>query len=118
MIKILARLLSKKQRMRAIFIFLLEHMLQNDSEDCSIVISLIVWDRTAKDIEIVKKQDGWYEAALGKKPCEDKNSNVCVAEGCYGEACLKDPPLVEGWIDDQMAKEVFTIKDPKGVTGE
>lgn len=22
------------------------------------------------------------------KPCDDANSNVCVAEGCYGEACV------------------------------
>lgn len=23
------------------------------------------------------------------KPCGDENSNICVAEGCYGEACEK-----------------------------
>lgn len=25
------------------------------------------------------------------KPCEGGNSNICVAEGCYGEACEKMP---------------------------
>lgn len=25
-----------------------------------------------------------------KRPCAGKNSNVCVGEGCYGEACLND----------------------------
>lgn len=24
-----------------------------------------------------------------EKPCKDTNTNVCVAEGCYGEACSK-----------------------------
>lgn len=24
------------------------------------------------------------------KPCRGNNVNVCVAEGCYGEACIKD----------------------------
>lgn len=24
------------------------------------------------------------------KPCKGKNANVCVAEGCYGESCIKD----------------------------
>jgi hypothetical protein len=23
------------------------------------------------------------------KPCKGENSNVCVGEGCYAEACLK-----------------------------
>lgn len=23
------------------------------------------------------------------KPCRDENGNVCVAEGCYGEACVE-----------------------------
>lgn len=23
------------------------------------------------------------------RPCKSTNVNVCVAEGCYGEACLK-----------------------------
>lgn len=25
-----------------------------------------------------------------EKPCGGRNINVCVAEGCYGEACIKD----------------------------
>jgi hypothetical protein len=107
----IARLLGKKRRMEIVFNFLLEQMLEdNTDDDCSVVINLIVWDRTAKRIEVVKKQDGWYEATLGKKPCEDKNSNVCVAEGCFGEACLKDPPIDDTWIDEQMTK------DAKGIT--
>lgn len=24
-----------------------------------------------------------------KQPCKGENSNVCVGEGCYGEACLR-----------------------------
>ena len=33
-----------------------------------------------------------YEAeldadALDPRPCNGRNSNICVAEGCYGEAC-------------------------------
>jgi hypothetical protein len=23
------------------------------------------------------------------KPCKGMNGNICVAEGCYGEACIK-----------------------------
>jgi hypothetical protein len=23
------------------------------------------------------------------RPCRGRNSNVCVAEGCYGEACVR-----------------------------
>lgn len=24
-----------------------------------------------------------------RKPCKDFNSNICVAEGCFGESCVK-----------------------------
>jgi hypothetical protein len=27
---------------------------------------------------------------VGKRPCDGRNVNVCVAEGCYGEACIRD----------------------------
>lgn len=26
-----------------------------------------------------------------RRPCQGRNANVCVAEGCYGEACLRQP---------------------------
>lgn len=26
---------------------------------------------------------------MDKRPCEGRSSNICVAEGCYGEACLR-----------------------------
>jgi hypothetical protein len=33
--------------------------------------------------------DGLIETvAVVPKPCKGKNGNVCVAEGCYGEACV------------------------------
>jgi len=25
------------------------------------------------------------------RPCQGRNSNVCVAEGCYGESCVTPP---------------------------
>lgn len=31
----------------------------------------------------------WLEEQLDKMPCDGVNSNVCVAEGCFGEACVK-----------------------------
>lgn len=34
-----------------------------------------------------------------RKPCRGSNANVCVAEGCFGEACLTvndDPPAPVG----------------------
>lgn len=24
------------------------------------------------------------------RPCKGKNVNICVGEGCYGEACIKE----------------------------
>jgi hypothetical protein len=28
-------------------------------------------------------------AVLDPRPCKGANSNICVAEGCFGEACIK-----------------------------
>lgn len=28
---------------------------------------------------------------LDPRPCNGRNSNICVAQGCYGEACLDLP---------------------------
>src|SRR5690348_13806251 len=39
----------------------------------------------------------WWRAdltLLDRRPCLGKNTNVCVAEGCYGEACITTPPAV------------------------
>lgn len=33
--------------------------------------------------------EGNTAAAVTTKPCGDRNANVCVAEGCYGEACIR-----------------------------
>lgn len=34
---------------------------------------------------------GWLIAEFGDehKPCQGKNSNVCLAKGCFGQACLR-----------------------------
>lgn len=41
----------------------------------------------------------------GSKPCDGKNSNVCVGEGCYGEACMSEE-------DQTVPKEVSDkVKD-------
>lgn len=29
--------------------------------------------------------------ALDPRPCSGRNSNICVAEGCYGQVCLTLP---------------------------
>lgn len=28
---------------------------------------------------------------MDRRPCQGVNSNICVMEGCYGEACLRLP---------------------------
>lgn len=33
-------------------------------------------------------QDGPESYIEVERPCRGRNSNACVAEGCYGEACL------------------------------
>lgn len=35
-----------------------------------------------------EERDALWDRLHGLKPCRDRNSNVCVAEGCYGEACI------------------------------
>lgn len=30
----------------------------------------------------------WARTVKDQRPCGGTNSNVCVAEGCYGEACI------------------------------
>lgn len=29
-----------------------------------------------------------------RRPCKGRNANVCVAEGCYGEACVGNAPRI------------------------
>ena len=31
------------------------------------------------------------EEPVDPRPCRGRNSNICVAEGCYGESCLREP---------------------------
>lgn len=31
-----------------------------------------------------------------EKPCKDQNVNICIAEGCYNESCLKESNGKEG----------------------
>lgn len=45
------------------------------------------------------------------KPCEDKNSNVCVAEGCYGEACVSQEDDLTDLIIEQLKKEKETVRE-------
>lgn len=33
--------------------------------------------------------EAFLEIADDPRPCKGANSNVCVGEGCYGEACVK-----------------------------
>lgn len=40
-----------------------------------------------KDVEDLIKLHALFNDV--KPPCEWKNGNICVAEGCFGEACLK-----------------------------
>lgn len=47
-----------------------------------------VWDwllRTNLDERVCRLSN-----QLSEPPCRWKNSNVCVAEGCYGHSCLKE----------------------------
>jgi hypothetical protein len=32
----------------------------------------------------------WRNWEIPQKPCGGNNSNVCVAEGCYAESCIKE----------------------------
>lgn len=45
------------------------------------------------------------------RPCEGQNSNVCVAEGCYGEACItpviNPEPVFE--VEEPMVKAAVEI---------
>ena len=35
-------------------------------------------------------EEAWEELSEYKeRPCKGRNSNVCVAEGCYGEDCIE-----------------------------
>jgi hypothetical protein len=46
-----------------------------------------------RGISIGMTQDGKVldtAAVIDPRPRKDRNSNVCVAEGCYGEACLEN----------------------------
>jgi hypothetical protein len=31
----------------------------------------------------------WDRRSSVARPCRGRNSNVCVAEGCYGESCVR-----------------------------
>jgi hypothetical protein len=33
--------------------------------------------------------ENWAKNFDGRKPCYGLNTNVCVGEGCYNEACLE-----------------------------
>lgn len=38
------------------------------------------------------------------RPCKGENSNVCVAEGCYGEACLNVPKSKPDEVSDMRTE--------------
>jgi hypothetical protein len=46
------------------------------------------------------------------RPCGGENSNVCVAEGCYDDACLKGgKPMDDKTKNEQTAGDVHELVD-------
>lgn len=45
-------------------------------------------DEQHRDIIYFNAND-MSSVSMHKQPCYDGNTNICVAEGCFGESCLK-----------------------------
>jgi hypothetical protein len=43
-----------------------------------------------------------HPSTVRSMPCNGSNTNVCVAEGCYGEACIHQPTLFDLEIDQAL----------------
>lgn len=64
------------------------------------IIEEDIKDATNKDIAQFTEE---MYLNRGERPCHGRNSNVCVAEGCYGQACLRTKAVkLESQISGQL----------------
>lgn len=45
---------------------------------------------TLLDAEESRLVEETLDDAVDPRPCKGENSNICVAEGCYGESCVEN----------------------------